>query len=767
MSEWKKTQCNMCAVSCGLEMEVENDEIVSVRPDPDSPRTQEYCCRKGRNAKYYQNHEDRLNYPLKRVGDKFKRISWKQAYREIAQKANQILKEHGPRSFALVGGTLAPDQAEGAVAKTLVCGAIGSQYWYCPIGLEFMGNWWSHGKVLGHQMYFTEPDEANIDVLVLWGANSYVSHQMNNGRRVIRNISQNPYKKLIVVDPRLSESARMADMHIALRNGTDSLFIRALIALILKKGWQKQDFLDRWSSDWDKAKAWFINVDIEESLRVCGIPYQQAEELCRILTTKKWGMHQDLGIFCSRHNTLTCFLLLDLMAVCGMLLSQGNIVQDVSVARGDSSNERNPNTWRTVATNKFPVLGVYPVAVIPEEITSGHPDHLRAMFVSESNPVRSFPNSQAMEEAFKKLDLLVVADICNTETTRLADYVLPAKCGYESYAFTTFQSSYPEVGCWLKHPVIEKQIGERKEGGLIWVEIADAMGLIPDIPPSLYKAAKKAVETKDRMPYFLQLLPLLADKKKVDVLPLIIAKTLGKEMGSVIKSVLWAAMMTSPIVGTGIVERAGIEPSDKHPVMNRIPKLKDLCLMDAAFQMVDDTPQGIIVGKTNPAEALDAHIFHKDKKMHLWAKEIDRYIRRVTPKREEKALRLTKEFPMLLSSGRHMDSGVNGVMRNPATYQYRDLFTMIINPEDAKELGVENGQMVRLTTKTGSVEVKAEYTWQTCRGYVMIPHHFGFTFDGVKVGEAANQLTASEDIDELTGNPLYRYIPCRIEALEN
>ena len=83
MGVWKKTQCDMCAVSCGIEVEVENDEIINIRPDPDSPRTSTYCCRKGRAARYFVHNEDRLNYPMKRVGDHFERISWTQAYAEI------------------------------------------------------------------------------------------------------------------------------------------------------------------------------------------------------------------------------------------------------------------------------------------------------------------------------------------------------------------------------------------------------------------------------------------------------------------------------------------------------------------------------------------------------------------------------------------------------------------------------------------------------------------------------------------------------------
>ncbi len=103
MGEWKKTLCNLCAMTCGLEMEVEDNIIISVRPDPDSPSSECYCCRKGRTAKYFVESSERLLYPQKRVGDHYERISWEQAYAEIAAKANAILKAHGPRSAAIIG----------------------------------------------------------------------------------------------------------------------------------------------------------------------------------------------------------------------------------------------------------------------------------------------------------------------------------------------------------------------------------------------------------------------------------------------------------------------------------------------------------------------------------------------------------------------------------------------------------------------------------------------------------------------------------------
>lgn len=766
MRTWKKSQCNMCGLACGLEMEIENNEIVNVRPDPDNPRTKRYCCRKGRAAKYYQTNTDRLNYPQKRVGNKFIRITWDQAFQEIAEKASAIIREYGPRSFALCGCALASAHSDAAVAKPLMA-ALGSQYYYGPIGIEFAGNWWSHGKILGDQNYFTEPDEEKNEVLLFWGSNSYVSHQISEARRTIRKFSEDPNRMVIDVDPRMSETARMSDMHIAPQPGSDALLLRAMISIILKRGWQHQDFLDLWAADYDKIIPWFDGFDIIGALQVCGTPYVQIEEFCRILSTRKWGLHQDLGIFCGRHSTLNSYLLVILQAVTGMLcVSGGNIVQDAFKHRGPTTHEEDPAVWRTVKTNRFPVLGTYPAGCLSQEILSDHPQRLRILMTSRTNPIRSFPDSKAMKKASEKLDLLVVIDVCETETTRLADYILPGKTGYESYEFSMFQATYPHVTCQLKHPVLE-QTAERKEDAEIWLGIAKAMGVIPPMPEYLYQAAEKSVAENDRITFMLTLSKYIEEHQELaPVMSLIIAEVMGKAMGSAARAMIWAALLTSHLGTTGIIERAGFSMGDKHKQLQGHPKLSPMILMDNVFQAVDDHPEGVVIGISYRETCLPDHIFHEDKKLHLYCDEINNYIQRITPEAEAIVIKGEAEFPMVLSAGRHSDGGHNATMRNPATYQYRQPYTVAINPEDATELNLENSQNVRVVTKTGSVVAPVEYTWQTSRGYALIPHHFGFQFDGKEYGSGINEVTAAKDMDELTGNPTLRFVPCRIEAVE-
>ena len=370
MSEWKKTQCTMCGVSCGIEVEVEDNKVISCRADKDSPRSHGYSCRKGRNSRYFVDHGDRLDYPMKKVGDHFERIGWDQAITEIGQKLRAIVDRYGPRAVCGSGGASGGGQSEWVFLKALING-LGGQYLFNPIGFEFLGNWWSHGKIFGDQMCFTEPDDSDCEVMVLWGSNSFVTHQMCDARKNIREVSENPDKLLIVVDPRMSESARMADLHIANRPGTDALLLRGLIGLILRRGWENRDYIKKYVADLEKVRSWFLFCDIEGCFRVAGVTMEEMENLARILTTRKWGVHQDLGLFCGRHSTLNSYLMLILTVVCGVALVPGaTIIHEAWAERGKNINEHDPKAWRTRVTNRFPVLEAYPSCVMPVEILS-------------------------------------------------------------------------------------------------------------------------------------------------------------------------------------------------------------------------------------------------------------------------------------------------------------------------------------------------------------------------------------------------------------
>ncbi len=201
------------------------------------------------------------------------------------------------------------------------------------------------------------------------------------------------------------------------------------------------------------------------------------------------------------------------------------------------------------------MAATFPPNALPEEILSDHPERLRAVLVSASNPLRSYADTTAYEKAFKQLDLLVTSELAMTETAVLAHYVLPARSGYESWDGIFFAHTFPGIFFQMRRPIIEPE-GEPLEAGEIHLRLADRMGLIPPIPDRLYKAAEesRSVFAEALMDY------LQKEPKAMKVLPFILGKTLGKALGSVHLSMLWGILQTVPESFQENAARAGFSP---------------------------------------------------------------------------------------------------------------------------------------------------------------------------------------------------------------
>ncbi len=744
MGKIHKTGCVLCAQNCGLDIEVENNRIVKVKPDKSNARSEGYFCRKGMNVAYHQHNDDRLKYPLKKVGDKFERISWDQAIDEIAAKLKDIIGQYGPRSFAYMGGGGQGCHLEAAFGVRLMRG-LGSQYQYNALSQEFAGAFWVCGRTHGKQYLHDGPDTDNTDVLLIFGWNGMQSHQIPQAPRQLQRLSKDKDKMLIVVDPRLSETAKIADIHLQIRPGTDALLLKAMISIILSEGWENKDYLANRTSGFDQVKSYFENFDARAAIKTCELDFDKVREVTRHYATRKSSLRYDLGIFMGRHSGLNSYLIVILQSICGRLcVPGGNIIPGHMMPLGSHTDERDPKVWRTMTTNSAPVCGSFPPNVMPEEILSDHPERLRAVFVSGLNPLRSYADTTAYENAFRRLDLLVTAELAMTETAALSHYVLPSRTGYESWDGTFFPMTYPGIYFQMRRPIIEPD-GEQRELGEIDLLLADKLGLIPPIPEALYKAAfeSHAAFGKALMEY------AMAEPKALKNMPFILGKTLGKAMGSVHLAALWGMLQ--------------VAPKSFHENAARAGYMTGPALGEEIFQKILDHPEGIWVGKADPENNFAA-IKTQDGKINLLIPELLDELNSIEADKEEAALVMPQEFPLILMAGRHISTNANTLMRDPAWNEGKRACTLAMHPDDAAALNIKDGQQVKVTTEAGSEEIELEITETARKGHVVIPHGFGLVYNGVKYGANVNRLTKNTHRDQF-GTPIHRFVPCRVEAI--
>ena len=740
MSEWKKTSCVLCAQNCGLEVIAEGSKILRVRADRENPRSRGFICRKGANIAFFQNNPDRLKYPLKRVGSRFERISWRQALDEIATTIKEIRDIHGPRSIAYMGGGGQGCHFQSLFGLPLLRG-LGSYNHYSALAQEHTGLFWVEGKAFGRQNLHSSPDVDGSDFFVCWGSNPMMSNRFPRAPLVIRNKKTESGFLLGVVDPRKTETAKLADIHLQLRPGTDALLLKAVIKILLVEGLWARDYVTAHVNGFEEIRGWFDNVDVEENCRLCELDPEAVRKFTRLLATRKTAIRSDLGAYMGRNSTLNSYLELILLSLTGRIGARGGNVFPGHLAGGGAhSPEEDPNTWRTVKTNIPLIMGLFPPNVMPEEIDNDHPQRLRALMVSNSNPLRSYADTRAYERAFAKLDLLVTIELAMTETAVLSHYVLPAKSGYEKWDSTFFQRHYPEYYFHMRPPVAQTE-GEAVEESEIYVGLAERLALIPDYPPKLKELARDRLSFGPAFRDYLK-----SNSKAAPWATYILAQTLGRVLGSNNLAVLWVLVNQFVQSRPEDISRAGyrVGPGTAEEI----------------FQEILDTPGGVKIGVADTENNL-SRLETPDKKVHVHFPEMESWVKEVQPSAEE-ALLVNKEYPMILMAGNHMDMVANTNMRDPAWNEGRRACTMRIHPTDAELLGIQDGEGAVVETEAGSAILEAEVTDSSHRGQVVIPHGFGLVHMEKVYGVNANQLTSARNRDRIAATPLHRYIPCRV-----
>ena len=288
-------------------------------------------------------------------------------------------------------------------------------------------------------------------------------------------------------------------------------------------------------------------------------------------------------------------------------------------------------------------------------------------------------------------------------------------------------------------------VGEPKEEAEIWTDLADALGLIPEYPSELAGLA-----LKDRLEYAKALMDYIGENAlSMELLHFIVGKTLGKALNSPALSFFWSVLVQYCQTGGTELERAGYTPSPM--------------LAEELFQRFIDTPGDILVCVQDMKNNIADSIKTPDGKVHLHIPVMDDWVAKINPEDELEALESTG-YPMLLAAGERTDFNSNSRMRNRDWIGDKQVCTMRIHPDDAKELGVETGATALVETEAASLEVEVEVSDRPCRGMVIIPHGFGLEHHGQVEGVNVNYLTSARNRDPFTATPLHKFIPCKVSA---
>lgn len=746
------TACILCSRNCGLAVEIQDNHFKKIKGDDQHPFSQGYICQKAARLEYYQNHDDRLTHPLKRQANgSYTEISWDQALKEIAAKLIHIRDTYGGIAFASVGGGGQGNHLGGAYSQQLLA-AMKSFYSYNSLAQEKTGDFWVNGRLFGRQDCHTTEDVEYADYILFIGTNPFQAHGIPNARDTLKHIKKDPNRTMVVFDPRVSETAKQADIHLQLKPGTDAFLMSAIISIIIRENLHDQQFIDQHTYGFEQVKQVFLAVPVEDYISRSDVDSELVYQVARGFANAQRGcVRIDLGLQHTLHTTLNGYLEKLLYLVTGNFGRQGvNNLHTFFVPLLSDTDERKPKYRRTMYHNMFPISGIFPPNILPDEILKAGEKRIRAVFVSSSNPLMTYADTPAYTKSFESLELLVVVDVAMTETARLAHYILPAHSQFEKWEFTGFNLEFPKNGFHLRHPLF-KPNGNTLTEAEIYTRLLEEMRVIPKKFLLLEKVALLESPKTRRLGYMAAFSGFLAKNKKlIPYAASIIYRTLGKTLpdNAAAAAFLFPLALKFAAKHTKALRRAGF-------VGNKITLGCDL------FEHILSSRSGTVVSKHLYSDVWSL-IAYKDQKIRLAIPEM--FVALADLRNEQKIDQ--SEYPFILFAGERRSYNANQIYRDPAWRKIDPHGSLHIHPEDAQHLKVINGDKLRCISKNGELEVVVELDSGMRKGVISLPHGYGMQFKGGEsIGPRLNLLTSSDHCEPFTKTPYLKHVPVRLEKI--
>ena len=475
-----KTVCGFCHVNCGMLIEKRNGAILKIRGDPEHPANKGVLCPKGLAARELISSPDRLKHPLKKTTTGFQRISWDEALDTIADRLNELKETCGAESLVWCGG--APVTPEAKYGFVQLAAAYGTPNFTGPAHLCSMPR--SLGLRLVHGTR-SQPDYAKTRFMLSWGTNPTSSRQLGEGAAVYgrydRVIAEARGRgaKLVVVDPKRTKIAAMADEWLQIQVGTDMALGLAMLNIVIGEGLYDKEFVNKWTLGFEELKKHVQPYTPQWAGTITGIPTDQIVAVARAYATTKPALIQDGNGLDQHPNVVQTLRTLGILsAITGNIDVPGGDVTFPAPRLGPYLTKR-PRLKRLTA-DEYPLFPSAPFPAVVDAILTGKPYRPVTMLVHHSNPLLINANEKKFRKALERLEFLVVSDIFLTATARMADIVLPDTSDFERIGYSAYASA--EGGFVSLRRRVVDPVGESRPAFDTEYELAKRMGLEKHFP---------------------------------------------------------------------------------------------------------------------------------------------------------------------------------------------------------------------------------------------------------------------------------------------
>ncbi|MDH7596223.1 MAG: formate dehydrogenase subunit alpha [Methanothrix sp.] len=441
-----ETTCVYCGCGCGLYLHVEDNRIIAVTPSMKPPASGRLCA-KGWLLHGFVNHPERLREPLIRRGDRHVPTSWSEALSFIARSFDEIKRDSGPDALAVLTSAKATNE-ENYLLMKLCRAALGSNNIDNVARLCHAPTLFALGSSLGSGS-MTNPIESLLhsDVIMIIGSNTTEQHPA-----VALHVMEARRKgaRIIVVDPRITQMAEIADLHLQLRPGTDIALLNAILNIVIQEGMIDEEFIRSRTEGFDDIRDHLAEYSPEVAERICGVPAELIHDAAVM-----YGGAEAAAIVYAMGITQHAYGTDNVQAIVNLALATGNLGRDGSgiyplrghqnvqgacdmgalpdyytgYQRVSEFREKFEDAWKVELPASRGRTAI--------EIMSSAGSEIRGLYISGENPALSYPDSSRIRGALESLDLLVVSDIFPTETTRMADVILPVASFAEKYGTVT------------------------------------------------------------------------------------------------------------------------------------------------------------------------------------------------------------------------------------------------------------------------------------------------------------------------------------------
>ncbi len=724
--------CNLCEAICGIQIKVQPDGLLDIRGDKDDPFSRGHICPKAVALQDLYYDKDRLKHPVRRTAKGWEQIGWDEAFDEVAHNLKRVHAVHGRNSIATYLGNPTVHNYGALLFAPGFIRSLHTRNRFSATSVDQLAHHLAGYLMFGHQLLLPIPDIDRTDFFLILGANPAVSNgSLMTAPGVARRLEEIRRRggKVILIDPRFNETARLIDQHLFIKPGTDVLLLLALLHVVFAEKLTRLGPLAAFTNGVETISRLVVEFPPEKVAAITGIEADQIRLLAREFASADSAVcYGRIGVSTQEFGGVCQWLINVLNAVTGNLDRAGGAMFtlpafDPITAPESLAPRGSFGRWHSRVRNLPEFAGELPVVALAEEILTEGPGQIKALVTSAGNPVLSTPNGRELDRALASVDFMVSIDPYINETTRHAHIILPPTTPLERTHYDIAFNLLAVRNTAKFSPALFERGADARHDWEILIELQTRMeggGAFGNFRGRIKRGFVKGFFGPERM------------------------LNLGLRFGPY---------------------GAGLNPFSKTSKRSSATSAAETLTLKKLKRAV----HGIDLGPLQ--SCLPGRLRTHDKHIELAPEVLVQDVNRV----KEKLLNWDRGRPVrkpgssedtnghLLLIGRRQLRGNNSWMHNSERLvRGKPQCTIIMHPADAAHRELTQGQDVSVRSSAGSVVVPLEISQEIMPGVVSIPHGWGHARLGVQLqvaqqhaGESINDLMDSANIDALCGTAAF------------